>query len=238
MDGVDRFTAEAYDTAHPVFWACAKDDVDAVRQFLKQGTRIDVASSRCPPLPVVAVKHNAARVLELLLDEGVDPNMLASDFGENLLTRSLTEGKMESFHLLLRRGANPAWTNKYGASILHGAAASGNIEAIRVLLDHKVPVEMRMQDGSTPFYEAARANQVEAMQILSDHGANIDAPDDGGETPLIIAAKAGCVDAVRWLLQHGADLHHQAKFGRDALYWAKSNNRTRVIELLEEGCEG
>ena len=78
--------------------------------------------------------------------------------------------------LLLRSGANPATTNRFGASPLSEAAISGNFELIKVLLEAGADAKaLATPDGETVLMSAARSGNVDAVRMLLDRGADVNA---------------------------------------------------------------
>ncbi len=93
-----------------------------------------------------------------------------------------------------------------------------------------VPPEVLQQD----FIGAAGSGDMKTMLAMLEQGVdiNVHAPF-GGPTALIVAARFGHVAIVEALLERGAEVNAEDDYGQTALYFAKKNSKTRVIELLE-----
>ncbi len=84
------------------------------------------------------------------------------------------------------------------------------------------------------FIGAAGSGDMETMLEMLEQGVdiNVHAPF-GGPTALIVAARFGHIAIVEVLLERGAEVNAEDDYGQTALYFAKKNSKTRVIELLE-----
>ena len=84
------------------------------------------------------------------------------------------------------------------------------------------------------FISADGTGDMKTVLEMLDQGVdiNVHAPF-GGPTALIVAARFGHVAIVEALLERGAEVNAEDDYGQTALYFAKKNSKTRVIELLE-----
>lgn len=84
------------------------------------------------------------------------------------------------------------------------------------------------------FISAAGTGDMKTVLEMLNQGVdiNVHAPF-GGPTALIVAARFGHVAIVEALLERGAEVNAEDDYGQTALYFAKKNSKTRVIELLE-----
>ena len=84
------------------------------------------------------------------------------------------------------------------------------------------------------FIGSAGSGDLQTVQELLDDGVDVNVHGSfGGPTALIVAARLGHVDIVKTLLAHGAEVNAEDDYGQTALYFAKKNNRARIVAILE-----
>ena len=106
-----------------------------------------------------------------------------------------------------------------------------SLEWLRSRSSSDVPLEVIQRDM---FIGAAGSGDMQAMLEMLEQGVDINVHASfGGPTALIVAARFGHVAIVEVLLEHGAEVNAEDDYGQTALYFAKKNSKTRVIELLE-----
>ena len=153
-----------------------------------------------------AVQRKDTAALRSLLGKRGDVNVAQAD-GTTALLWAVHWNDVETVKLLLRAGAKPAATNRFGASPLSEAATSGSAELIAALLDAGADAKaVSTADGETVLMAAARAGNVDAVRILLDRGADVNARERyKGQTALMWAAAERHPAVVTLLLERGAD---------------------------------
>jgi ankyrin repeat protein len=125
-----------------------------------------------------------------------------------------TSGEVEA---LLKQGARPGATDRYGLPVLFMAAKAGNTAAAELLIKAGADVNASVgtsynQDGvgysgtsdGTVLAYAAASGKVEMLELLRAAGADINGAAPGGTTPLMMAAENGRAESVEWLLNNGS----------------------------------
>lgn len=126
-----------------------------------------------------AIEDSDAPRVQWLLEHGVDPNFVPSDFW--------TAGWLEADY-----------------SPMCCAARNDDLKVMRVLLDHKGDPNLGDGWDGSPLEVAAQDEHLEMMQLLIDHGAKVNDDADGSYT-LWRAAVDGKTKSVAFLLAHGAN---------------------------------
>lgn len=94
------------------------------------------------------------------------------------------------------------------------------------------------ENGLCPLVASCYVNNVAIASLLLKHGAKADGLGNLGgdyiECPLIKAAIEGNKDMVLLLLKHGAKKGIKDEEGRTALYYAKQQKNTSIIQILEK----
>jgi hypothetical protein len=139
---------------------------------------------------------------------------------------------------LLRGGADPDRSARYGITPLMVAAIRGDVSSTRLLLD--AGAHMRITDGygRTALVLAAQYGHARVIEVLLESGASAETRVFGtGVTPIMLAASAGAPAAVHVLVTSGADVDASDAIGRSVLHHAldAADPRPVVTLLLEAG---
>ncbi len=120
------------------------------------------------------------------------------------------------------------WTPLMKASI------NGHIQAVKKLLSKGAEVDLTDKGGYSAMMLAASNNFYNIVSLLVTQGADINRVElTNGWTSLIWAAKRGHVETVKVLLKNNADISIRDNSGNTALDYARQNNITSLIVLLE-----
>jgi hypothetical protein len=154
---------------------------------------------------------------------------------------------VEMAKMLLSRGADINYTNKYGWTALLKALDNRKhwIEVTPVLIKSGADVNATLKsNGYTPLWKAIgkisknRDAAVDIIKLLLSKGADVNAPyiskdaRYSGETPLMSASKKGSTDVVKLLLSNGADVAARTKAGKTALDYAREKGHQEIVGLL------
>jgi ankyrin len=153
-----------------------------------------------------AAQRKDIAALRAMVSRKVDVNAPQAD-GTTALHWAAHYNDVEAVQLLLKVGANPSMSNRFGASPLSAAAISGNAQLVKVLLDAGADAKaVSTLDGETVLMSAARSGSVEAVRLLLDRGADVNARERyKGQTALMWAASERHAPIVKLLLERGAD---------------------------------
>jgi Ankyrin repeats (3 copies) len=176
-----------------------------------------------------SIDNNAALYkIELLLDDGADPNVADS-------RRHISSGRVgqrplhyaanwksssdcsELVTILINKGADPSLRSKHGHSPLHYFAQEGDVPSVELLLKANAPINALNSSGHTPLHNAAQFGHPVVVELLINQGADVNArmpykaPLCDGKTPLQSAIyTTGSLDdrlkTINLLISAGADL--------------------------------
>jgi len=114
---------------------------------------------------------------------------------------------------LLKAGAKPNVTNKYGSSPLAESVKLGDIDLVRMLLDAKADPDSPNQDGQTALMLSSAIGSLKISELLLSRGANVNAVEAfRGQTALMWAAAGNQPEIVDLLLSKRADVAVRAKY--------------------------
>jgi ankyrin repeat protein/DNA-directed RNA polymerase specialized sigma24 family protein len=206
--------------ATPLNWAVrprryADDPLAIPKLLIDKGANLksrDTANDGMTPLHHAAAWGGQAAVAGLLIEKGVDVNML-DDFGWTPLDYAIDRGKKDMIEFLQSKGGRrttieyatdrPAKTARF-----YAAVQSGDVDLTHRLLDDTPELATaRGPTGETPLHHAAAIGANEIIDLLLADRADLNAQETNkyGGTPLHWAVRHNQPDAVKHLLEKGAD---------------------------------
>ena len=217
-----------------LYLACAHDSVDAVKQLVAKGGKLDSAAPNGWTAVHVAAINGRDDLLQLLHDLGKDLSPLCID--GTPLDFARIHKHNSTVQLLARLGA------KKGSTLsVHLAARHGDIEALDAWLKrNRANARFRVKKHqATPLHWAAESDQAEAAELLLNHGADKTARTDGGWTPLHSAAAKGSTNVIALLLKRRVTVNAISQSGTP-LDLAKSYKQPEAAAMLQtrRGREG
>ena len=143
------------------------------------------------------------RQVEKVILPGIVVSLMLLTGCATSLTQAIDIDDTKTVNTLLKKGANPNKTDKFGRTPLTLAAAYGWEEEVKDLLDHGANVNMDDDAGRTPLFLAVQNGRTNVTKILLEHGANPNMKTNSGSIPLVEVGDN--VDEAKLLLDHGAD---------------------------------
>ena len=139
----------------PLMFAARAGDLASARHLVAAGANVDAADAWGMSATAIAAHGGHTELVELLLEDGADPNAAAA--GVAPLHNAVMRNDARMVVALLEHDADPdirlaTWTPTRRASA-----------------DHHFPAAFV---GATPFWLAARFAQTGIMRLLADHGAD------------------------------------------------------------------
>jgi len=136
----------------------------------------------------VATNYDNLEAMRLLLDAGVDPNLM-------------NMGKLTPLQVLAARGTS---------------VETFNIAAAKMLIAKGASVTVANKDGQTPLFLATRANSINMVKLLVESGANVNAESfeiyggtgPYGLTPTLLAEDLGYPEISAYLRSKGGKVNY------------------------------
>ena len=131
------------------------------------------------------------------------------------------KGSPDALQVLLSKGADTSFRNKWGESALLIAARDKNMDKVKAILVTSPDVNATDREGKTPLAAAcAEGAPAELLQALFDAKADVNKGDESGVTALMRAADRGDADTVKLLLAAGAKKDLKDTNAQTAADWA------------------
>lgn len=196
---------------------------------------LEMAWQHNTPL-LLAATNNRLKVCELLLNAGVDVNVMARD-GTRPITTASYHGHLDIVKLLIKHGADLKFTDSSASDVsnpLIVAASNNQARVIKLLLANGAIIDLPSNSGDSALILASLNGHYESAEILLKNGANIEHKNHQGNTALLAAAYKGQCNVVDLLIRRGADVHRRNHDSSFALLSAASNGYTRCAKLLAQ----
>ena len=149
--------------------------------------------------------------MQILLDEGVDPDSADRFVGTDLVRELINVD--EGVERMLVAAIDSVDVIDYDThrSVLMRACESGQVGAVKMLLDAGADVNMCVEDR-TALMDACRIGQIGIVKMLLDAGADVNISGKGS-TALMDACRIGQIDIVKMLLDAGANVNECTSSG-------------------------
>jgi ankyrin repeat protein len=168
--------ADAESDAVDYFRAVQLDNVSVIRKVLARGLDPNVREPGGETGLIVAMRYDANRTLDLLLEQpGIQLELRAPNGNTALMMAAFRENKPAVLKLL----AKGAQVNQTGWTALHYAAAAGSTEMVALLLERHAYIDAEAPSGMTPLMLAAREGKEDVVRQLLEEGADATLKDGG-----------------------------------------------------------
>ncbi len=178
-----------------------------------------------------------------LLENGADPNMIISQYGDTPVLRAANGGYVEIVNILLEAGADPSFERETGYSLpdkpgyrnrgywsaLMFAVRGNNLNLVRTLVIAGANLETYYINSHTPLMFASGIGNPEIVKLLIESGADVSKTSDYGDTALMCA--------VMRYEDFLAEFYYPREYSGD-MEEVDNRNPVRVVELLlDAGCD-
>lgn len=191
-----------------------KNECPTIRQNLGSNRHGLTPGVRLTPLMRAAYMGNAYKVQSLLSrGENID---MKDRYGRTALQYAVLGGKLNTFTILFKAGANIHLQNSFQASTVHLAAVWNRSEMVKLMVTSgRLDINTTSKFlGLTMLHSAASNCNLDLIQFLIQHGADVNKKSAdikknellvSGRTPLKEAMAVNAGESIDLLLQLGAD---------------------------------
>ncbi|XP_065095703.1 uncharacterized protein LOC135717513 [Ochlerotatus camptorhynchus] len=222
------------------FWACETNVVKVVKRLLQKNAYKTKTLKKYGSLLHTATRAGHYEMVLLLLDYGMDANLMAvvkafeysEGFNKSPLHEASEMGHLEIAKLLLDRSAKVDLQDEDNKTPLHYASEMGHLEIVKLLIDRSAKVDLQDEDNKTPLHYASESGHLEIVKLLLDRSAKVDLQDEDNKTPLHYASESGHLEIVKLLLDRSAKVDLQDEDNKTPLHYASESGHLEIVKLL------
>lgn len=172
-------------------------------------------------------------VARLLIEHGVDVNVVKTSSWVSPLMLAATRGLSELVDLFLDAGAEVDHCTDRGSSALTRAIVNNHPDIVRRLISAGCEFNKTFGDQlNPPLLLAVASENEDIVRILLENGVDVDARNDGEETVLSLAAHHSSLSLFRELVAAGAPIDARDQSNQTPLFEAMYAKREDLVRLL------
>lgn len=200
--------------------------------LIKSGADVNIlAKDGMTPLTNAIIAKRPSTV-ELLLNNGANPNYILPDTGETPLIIASRNGSDKIVELLIDDVANINAKDLGDMTALDWAVISKHWSSAKILINKGALVS----DGdksSRPMVMALISEEFDIADMLISKGENVNSLAYNRMPLIIWCAKNNNYEAVKYLINKGAEINKRDASGQNALDYAISNKDQSMIDILK-----
>lgn len=250
---LNRLAAKPGNRICALLWAAAMGDEKMIRQLVANGAGyVTLLSSGAkpssqPPKP----KKSDEDIVRLVLEKGANLIVTTKSPGyvgweAPAFLHAMKYNYQTLTMLLLEKGANATWVDRFGQNLLHHAASTCASETvIRKIIERGADVFEKaspMLNEITPLYQAAQYANVLLVRILIEHGADTMSRNSTEYNVFHVVLRGQCDDCLvpllgpdEWIAQRrNATIRTLLKYGNTALADNHRNTGLHVAAVTDD----
>jgi hypothetical protein len=178
--------------------AAEKGDVEMVNRLIHRGVPVDIQDSNGHTALFEAVIFNKARVLEILLECGANPNVVRPGYARSDLTplHLIEYDNHKLVKMLVKHGAKIDATDDYGSTPLSTVIRKNKnlLDAVHAFLENGADINTPALNGETPLHVAMTIGSCSLWVLIGSRpDADFSRKDRRGTMPLDNAYRT-----IRW----------------------------------------
>ncbi|MGM0507779.1 MAG: ankyrin repeat domain-containing protein [Fusobacteriota bacterium] len=176
-----------------------------------------------------------AKVAELLLDAGLDPNKSNSKGRKIILDVAASSEKIDVLQVLVNSGADLDVQNVRGNTALMVSIMENNKVGAKLLIKSGADLNIQNNKGDTALM---KATDPEIIMELIEAGANLKIDNNKGanvgEETFMLAVYKGYKNVIEKLIEKEMGVNFEDSYGETPLELAKSQGNEEIIEMLKK----
>ena len=145
-----------------------KNNYKKVEEAFKEGADVNMKHDNGVWFLLVASGHGNARMVNLLLEKGIDIN-ITDYYNNTALSSAVRNAEYDVVELLLEKGADINKENNDGDTPLIHAIIFGDYDMVQLLLEKGADINKENNDGHTPLMRAIISGDYDMVQLLLEH---------------------------------------------------------------------
>uniref|UniRef100_A0A0A9WM61 Serine/threonine-protein phosphatase 6 regulatory ankyrin repeat subunit B n=1 Tax=Lygus hesperus TaxID=30085 RepID=A0A0A9WM61_LYGHE len=228
------------DSSDLLLEACLRHHNGILKSLLKRGLDVNekfnvAGEGWLTPVEFAASKGHED-VLDLLLEQGANPNVQGSD-GETPLHKSAGAGHVKAVAALLSHKAVILIVDLKKRTALDLAIANGHIDIVKMMIDHCENIDVNRRAGNEDLsllHVATQFGHIEIVKLLIEKGADINIKNSSGSKAIHFAARDGFPEIVELFLSKKIDLYDRGVGGNTLLHYTAqgSGDCLKVADML------
>jgi len=218
-------------------YAIHEEKYEAVEMLLNKDIALDkLDPSSKPQALLMAIQNRDEKILKLLLEKGLDPNIQV--YNRPLISMVSSHSSTDNLKsLLIEYGAKEEklpLRPTIQRPPLHEAILQQDFEKAKEMILNGADVNESDNRGTTALHLAALRGNVPFCSFLLEHDANVNAGIESGMTPLMGAIRNRNEETVKLLIEQGADINQKIAGQMTTAELALSSGLLQTAKLLTE----
>jgi len=181
-----------------------------------------------------AAEKGSVEIVKILLEKGVDVNLLDIKAKASPLHYAALNSHIEVVKLLIENGADVHTKIKDDYPPLYWAAENDHLEIVKLLIEKGADLDAESKYGNSTLCLAIEKGHLAIVKLLIEKGADIHVKNKHGYTPLCLAAQNGHLEIVELLIEKGSDIHVKNGNSNTPLCLAAQKGHSKIVKLLIE----
>lgn len=165
----------------PLVMAIIAGDEEMMLLLINHGASVHQTVGRMPPLMhAISKKHDAPRLMNLLLDRGANLNVILAAEKHTALHLAASRGVVDAVDFLTSRNMDLEQEDSRGRTALMVAAENGHLTTVRVLIAKGADIRAQSHNGRTAMMWGANNGHIDVVTYFLDQGMGVDDVDGAG----------------------------------------------------------
>lgn len=154
----------------PIQVAVLRGNTDMVHALIELGADPHAVDSGGDTLLFHAVTSGNPAMVKLFLDQGLEVNIVTSEFASGPLSVAARDGSVEIGELLIEYGADLEMPDQNGDPPFNSAAYFGQLEFIKMLIEHRAKIDSVSDFGQNALTYAESQGFPQVANFLREQG--------------------------------------------------------------------